>query len=138
MAIKPIDQPKKTVSMQRLVFIGILILSGFLITKIPRKEPQNTQVLGEKIQTSIQKQKDEIISETKSNSKGIISYATSQLEGGMNIIVGEVSKTTGNIASKSAEAATDLVFQNTVGAIVKQIEKLPDRQREQIKQEVCR
>ncbi|MCL4374267.1 hypothetical protein M1523_00235 [Patescibacteria group bacterium] len=49
-----------------------------------------------------------------------------------------VNKTTSDVLSQSTQSVTDYVFNNTVGNLLKQFDKLPQQQQETIRQAICR
>ena len=53
-------------------------------------------------------------------------------------VLGIVEDKAVQLASQSAKTVSDFVFDSTVGNLLKQIEKLPESQREKIKEEVCK
>ena len=56
----------------------------------------------------------------------------------VNQVLGVVEDKAAQIASQSAKTVSDFVFDSTVGNLLKQIEKLPNEQREKIKEEICK
>lgn len=49
----------------------------------------------------------------------------------------EAEKIIDDTASKSADTAKTIIIQNTVGAVMQQIEKLPEKEQEEIKKNIC-
>jgi len=53
-------------------------------------------------------------------------------------VLGLVEDKATQLASQSAKTVSDLVFDSTLGNLLRQIEKLPEEQREKIKEEICK
>lgn len=50
----------------------------------------------------------------------------------------EAGKIIDDTASKSADTAKIMIIQNTVGAVMQQIEKLPEKEQDEIKKNICK
>lgn len=89
------------------------------------------------------------ITETKKNNKSFFKPLVNQSkktvddlkqkgEKVVGQVLGVVEDKAAQIASQSAKTVSDFVFDSTVGNLLKQIEKLPNEQREKIKEVICR
>ncbi len=78
---------------------------------------------------------------SKKEVKGITSEIDKKIREGEKV-VGDVLGEAGNFvvqqATKSAAIATDFIVGNTVKSITDQVEKLPQKQQEEIKQNLCK
>jgi len=97
------------------------------------------------------KEKPEVLSATKENKKNNFSIDEVFNQGKKTVedlkekgeemagqVLGIVEDKAVQLASQSAKTVSDFVFDSTLGNILKQIEKLPESQREKIKEEICR
>ena len=97
------------------------------------------------------KQKPDVLSATKENKKNNLSIDSILNEGKKTVddlkqkgekvagqILGAVEDRAVQLASQSAKTVSDFVFDSAVGNLLKQIEKLPESQREKIKEVICR
>ena len=97
------------------------------------------------------KEKPEVLSATKKNKKNDFSIDEVFNKGKKTVedlkekgeemagqVLGIVEDKAVQLASQSAKTVSDFVFDSTLGNILKQIEKLPESQREKIKEEICR
>ena len=97
------------------------------------------------------KDKPEVLSATKENKKNNFSIDEVFNQGKKTVedlkekgeemagqVLGIVEDKAVQLASQSAKTVSDFVFDSTLGNILKQIEKLPESQREKIKEEICR
>ncbi|MBI2641376.1 hypothetical protein HYW87_02160 [Candidatus Roizmanbacteria bacterium] len=54
------------------------------------------------------------------------------------VVLGEATSFAQEATSKSAELVTDFIFDNTIGGILKEIDRLPEHQKEQIQKYICK
>lgn len=138
MGIKPLEKRKTNLNLLKgIVVIASLVIVGFAYNKYRSTIKINPQVLGEKAVKKIIPEKSFIQTLTE-DSKKLFNFASSTVEDKSNLIVGEVRNLIDDTASKAAEAATDTIFQNTVGNLLKQIDKLPQKQQQDIKNQICK
>jgi len=97
------------------------------------------------------KEKPNISSTIKKNSKNNLSIDTMLDQGKKTVndlkqkgeeavsqVLGVVEDRVVEFSSQSAKTVSDFIFDSTVGNFLKQIEKLPEEQREKIKEEICK
>ncbi|MDH7476300.1 MAG: hypothetical protein QHH09_02395 [Microgenomates group bacterium] len=119
----------------KISLIIILLIFGFIFAKFAqRKLAEQNRILGakaENYQENIENKIGHFLKKTGSNAEEIVTS-------GVKNILSTVSETVVDTASKSAGVVSEFVFENTIGNLLKQIEKLPPEQKEQIKKEICR
>lgn len=127
MVIKPLEKNDGGLIL-KIFLILILAITGFFINQVYLRKKK--QIIKNEIS-----QKKEVLGESiiKNIDKGL-----KKVEEVTGDVLGEVTTLVTNSASKSAEVVTDFVFENTVGNLVKQIDKLPQRQQEEIREKICK
>ena len=130
--IKPLEKNDKKMIYIKIAFLAVLFFLGFFLTqKVKKVEAPN--VLGakeEKIQNQLPNLSEKI--------KETIGKTVVQLKDNSESILEEVENKVGKVASQSSKVVVDYVFDTAVSNITKQIEKLPESQKEKIKEEVCK
>lgn len=135
MAIKPIESVDKTLVLKIILVSGLIVAAIFLnkFYSDKSKKPANAsasagkEILGKETVENIQKSLPKNIEEAVKNTE----------EAAGNVL-GQVTNLVTNTASKSAETISNIIIDNTVGSLMKQMDKLPDRQKEEIKNIICK
>lgn len=73
--------------------------------------------------------------------RGVSEYVGKKLEEGeqtLQEVLGETTSFVAEQASKSASAITSVVLEKSSAKIVEQIDKLPDKEKEEVKKNLCR
>jgi len=133
MRLKPIEKSNTGIKV-RLAIVTFFIVGGIIFNFVwmSRKNTDNKKVLGneserEKITVTPMKEK---IGEWVDGAVG----KTEEVAGS---VLGDLTQTVIDTATQSAQKATDFVFDSAVSNVVKQVEKLPESQQEEIKKEIC-
>lgn len=133
MTIKPLEKQDKNLLL-KIIFILVLIIAALFLSKLYSNKNKSSFS-----ETSSQKK---VLGETIKNIKEIlptnINKTVKKVEETTGEVLGEVTNLLTNSASKSAQTVTDFLFENTVGKVVEQIEKLPQKQQEEIKKRICK
>lgn len=107
------------------MFLVSLIVTGLLIDKLfVNKKKDLPQVLGKSQEL---KQGSDIIAE---------SLKTGEKIGGE--VLGQSTSFISDIAAKASSTAGDIIYQNTIGKLVDQIDKLPKDQLERVREQICK
>ena len=121
MAIKPIEKTNRGLLI-KAIFISFLILISAIFGFFIKKKSQDIpSVLGE-----VEK-KNDLIVDSVDKAKKI---------GGE--VLGETASFVQDLTSKAASTASDLIYQNTIGKLINQIDKLPQDQQERVKEQICK
>lgn len=132
MTIKKLQPEKKDKSLiLKFIIVLLLLVTGIILSRIPFKKKSQDTILGAET-----KQID--LKETGKTFEKIIDQEMEKAKKSMDDVLGEATSFVTDTASRSAETVTDFIFDNTVGSIVKQINKLPEKQQEEIKERVCK
>jgi hypothetical protein len=114
----------------KIILISGLIIAAIFLNKFysdETKERKSKEILGK-----------ETIKKIEESAKKNIEPVVKSTQQTVGSVLGSVTNLVSETASKAGETAGSFVFEQTVGNIVKQIDKLPPREREKIKEEVCR
>lgn len=142
MGIKPLEASNKALLFKALT-VTVLMVGGLVFNKAyPDFGKGKEQALGENI--SAQKPKPTLLLEegvlttTQKAARNLLSDVTKQTENIASDILGEATSIVSKVASQSSDAAAKFIFDNTIGNIIQQVEKLPKEQQEKIKEQVCK
>ncbi|NTU74487.1 hypothetical protein HGB07_10280 [Candidatus Roizmanbacteria bacterium] len=113
----------------KLFSLIIFSTAAFWIGGAAVSRHQKGQVIGER--TSLP---TPTISMIPVSASSLLQESASKFQTIANSVASEAKQVT----SQSAENVTDYVFQSTVGNVVKQIKKLPDKQQNEIKEILCK
>lgn len=124
----------------KIGLILALILTGLIFAFLASKKfPQKKEVLGTETKGSIagdiKDQAEDFAIKTKITTEGLISKTVGNV---LSETTKALTKTINETASKSAETVTDYIFKNTIVNVIKQIENLPPKQQEDIRNEICK
>lgn len=135
MSVKPLEKPDTGLYI-RVGLIVVLVVVGLLISFF-RKNPQadTKKVLG--VQKSVLSDKEISFDNVYNRGQEIANDVIVQSENVLGDVLGEVTHYVSGVASQSADVVSNYVFDNTVGNLIKQIEKLPKDQQEDIKRNLC-
>ncbi len=137
MPIRPLEKKKKEnhAFVPKLIFLVLLIAVGFVVDKVaPWKHMSrkaNSNVLGvEENAKPIHSVQQDIQSLADNLGKTAGSISDTTIGGAMQFV--------SNVASESSQAVSNLVFDSTVGNVVKQIDKLPPQEQQRLKEQICK
>ncbi|NMB84275.1 DNA recombination protein RmuC [Candidatus Roizmanbacteria bacterium] len=129
MAVKPLEKPRSSSLYLKIALVILLIAVGFAFERIYRKNAsEHKQVLG--TQTDIK-------NEIHRFGKDVVDRSLDQANRSITSAFGEAGGYISSTASKSAEIIGDFVFDSTLGNIIKQIDRLPEKQKEDVKKAIC-
>lgn len=127
---------KRTIPLLNVIFIFLLIGGSILVGFVVGKKQGNNSgnILGVQKQEDIKKN-----GEKKSfpSMQSVLGTMTNGMGASLQNSVKQISSVITDTASKSAENVTDALFDSTVGTVLKQIDKLPEKQQEDIKRNIC-
>ena len=133
MPIKQLEAEKNNKGMlMRFLIVFALLAVGIVLNKWPTKKIKTNKILGAETASKINLEKK------GKDLKNVIDNEMDKAKNSLDDVLGEATSFIASTASKSAEAVTDFIFDNTVGSIVKQINKLPEKQQQEIKERVCK
>lgn len=134
--IQPLEQPKKLFILKLFLVLGFIAVP-IVFSQVLKRNDKN--ILGTEIKNIVDIPEDTkpIAEEIQEKTNEITKSAGQIVQDAVESVLGEATNVVSNVASKSADALTEFVFQNTVAPLIKQIEKLPEKQKEEVKKAVC-
>ena len=135
MKIKPLEKKKNIGIILKVVFLFSLILTGLLIDKVfASKKNDLAAVLG-KSQVAKQEIQQNLVDQVQNSNIVAQSLKTGEKIGGE--ILGQSTAFVTDIAAKAASTAGDIIYQNSIGKLVEQIDKLPQDQQDRVREQIC-
>ncbi len=133
MAMKPIDNKPDYFLILRLFFISALIVTAVIFNKTRSGQVKSrNEVLGQTKENTLS------LDNLQAGAKKILDEAANKTEETLGDVLGQAQTFAEQTASKSASSVSDFIFDNTVGSIIKQIDKLPQNQQEDIRRNICK
>lgn len=126
-----------TISPWRILFTTLLIGGAIIFNLFYKVDIQRKDVLGEQTKASQEKKRQQDFNLKDEISKTVDNTIKS-VEKTVNQVVDQSSGIIADTASKSAEAVNDIIFKSTIGNLIKQVDKLPNKQKEEVKKEICK
>lgn len=135
MAIKPLEKKNNIGTILKIVFLITLIGTGLLIDRVfANKKKDLSKVLG-KSQELKQEVKQKLVDKVQNSDIISQSLKTAEKIGGK--ILGQSTDFISNITAQAASTAGDIIYQNSIGKLVEQIDKLPQDQQERVREQIC-
>lgn len=127
--IKPLEKKSDPVFILKLIFLVSLITTGVLFDRFFMKKNQDIpEVLG--------KTKNE--KKIENQAKDLIETSVKKVQNLGESVLGETTSFIQETTEKISSSVSDLIYENSFGKIVDQIDKLPQDQKQRIKEEICR
>ncbi|MFA6016769.1 MAG: hypothetical protein WC744_01635 [Patescibacteria group bacterium] len=136
MPIKPLETPPDRSALFKVAFLVILVATGILLDKVFIKGPQSVpSILGKTQEIKLPTQK-QITKQIQQNSFVKDSIKKAEEVGG--VVLGEATSTVNKLASDAGSYVSSVIYDNSIGKIVDQLDKLPKEQQDKIKQQICK
>lgn len=127
--IKPLEKKSDPVFILKLIFLVSLVTTGVLFDRFFMKKDQDVpEVLG--------KTKNE--RQIENQAKDLIETSVKKAQSLGESVLGETTSFIQETTEKISSSVSDLIYENSFGKIVNQIDKLPQDQKQRIKEEICR
>jgi len=136
MPLKPLEKPNKQY-LPKIIFILILLLSGsFLFKNALLKKNTLENTLG--AETAFQESKSNVsLDEMKKQGEEMFSQVNNTVQKEAGTVLGNFSNLVSNTASNSATTIKEYIFENTVTTVLKEINKLSEKDQDLIKKQIC-
>ncbi len=136
MPIKPLERKTDRSMFLKAFFLLILITTGILLDKIFLKKSKDIpSILGKTQEIKLQTQRKLVEKVQKSD---FINDTIKKAEDVGGTILGEATDTIIKLSSDTGSFISDIIYQNSIGKIVEQVDKLPEDQQEKIKEQLCK
>lgn len=124
----------------QLLKVVVLVASGFAVGMLVFLQQANNgrpEVLGKNIIVPTPTSQP-ILAQLKNNVNEIIDTSVKTAKETVSGVLGETSSFVQKTASQSANAISQTIIVNTVSTIMQQIEKLPAKDQQEIKEVICK
>jgi len=141
MPIKPLEGKTDRSLLFKLSFLIVLIVTGILLNKILlKKNKEIPSILGKTQEIKLQTQKKMVgVSHDRPvQGSDFINDTIKKAEDVGGTILGEATDTITKLSSDTSSFISDIIYQNSIGKIVEQVDKLPKDQQEKIKEQICK
>ncbi len=136
MPIKPLEGKTDRSLLFKLSLLIVLIITGILLNKILlRKTKEIPSILGKTQEIKLQTQKKLVEKVQKSD---FINDTIKKAEDLGEAVLGEATDTITKLSSDAGSFVSNIIYENSIGKIVEQVDKLPKDQQEKIKEQICK
>ena len=132
---------EKALILPKIIMLIFLLSGGLALNYMKKDIPRQKDdlVLGAmRNKSEYNNSTNNILDSLNDDSKSLLNKSLTAGQNTVGQIAGATTEIATSIASKSAEAVTDFIFDNTVGNVDKQIDKLPQKEQEKIRDELCK
>lgn len=138
MPIKSIEGERKPAPYGRLALAGLIIIAALIFTKTikPSEKQIESSILS--AQSTAVPDKPQNKSTAVNNTLDQIANVTDNISDLPGAVLGVATDTISTVASGSVQMAEDFLFENTILNLFKQYERLSERQKEQVKEFICK
>ena len=125
MPIKPLEEKNNWSIFLKLMFLSGLVVGAVVIDKVfLKKTKEIPSVLGKTQEIKLQTQEKLI---KKVQESDLINNSIKKAEEVSGVVLGEAKS-----------FVSDVIYNNSIGKVVEQIDKLPKDQQEKIKEQICK
>jgi len=136
MPIKPLEKTTDWSTLFKVLFLVSLVMIGILLDKIFLKKNQNIpSILGKTQEIKLQTQEKLVKKIQESN---LINDSIKKVEEVSGVVLGEATSTLNQLTSDAGSFVSDIIYNNSIGKVVEQIDKLPKDQQEKIREQICK
>ena len=141
MPIKPLEGKTDRSLLFKLSLLIVLIVTGILLNKILlKKNKEIPSILGKTQEIKLQTQKKMVgVGRDRPVQKSdFINDTIKKAEDVGGTILGEATDTVNKLTSDAGSFVSNIIYENSIGKIVEQVDKLPKDQQEKIKEQICK
>ena len=134
MPIKPLERKTNRSAFFKVLFLVTLVATGILLDKVfLKKTKEIPSVLGQTQEKMVGVGHDRPVQENN-----LINDSIEKVEEVGGVVLGEVTDTVNKLTSDAGSFVSDVIYNNSIGKVVEQIDKLPKDQQEKIKEQICK
>ncbi len=136
MPIKPLEGKNNWSIFIKLMFLSGLVVSAVIIDKVfLKKTKEIPSVLGKTQEIKLQTQ-EKITKEIKESD--FVNDSIKKAGEVGEVVLGEATNTLNQLTSDAGSFVSDIIYNNSIGKVVEQIDKLPKDQQEKIREQICK
>lgn len=118
----------------KALFLATLVVAGILLEKIFLKKSKDIpSILGKTQEKMVGVGHDRPVQESD-----FVNDSIKKVEEVGGIVLGEVTDNLNKLTSDAGSFVSDVIYDNSIGKVVDQIDKLPKDQQERIREEICK
>lgn len=141
MPIKPLETKTDRSALIKVLFLVTLVATGILLDKIYLNKPQKiNNILGkpQEIKLQIQEKTIEVGLDRPVQENSLVKNSIKKTEEMGGVVLGEATAAISKLASDAGSFVSDIIYSNSIGKVVDQIDKLPKDQQERIRKQICK
>jgi len=134
--IKPLEEKNSKPSIYRAIFLITLVATGILLDKTFLKKSKDIpSILGKTKEIQLQAQ-EEVVRQVQENN--LVKDSINKVEEVGGVVLGEATNTVNKLASDAGSFVSSVIYDNSIGKVIDQVDKLPKDQQEKIREQICR
>ena len=134
MPIKPLETKTDRSALFKVLFLITLVATGVLMDKIfLEKNKEIPSVLSNAQEKIVKAGQDRPIQENN-----FVNNSITKAEEVSGTILGEATDTVNKLTSDAGSFISNIIYKNSIGKIVDQVDKLPEDQQKKIKEQICK
>ena len=134
MPIKPLETKTDRSALFKVLFLITLVATGVLMDKIfLEKNKEIPSVLSNAQEKIVKAGQDRPIQENN-----FVNNSITKAEEVSSTILGEATDTVNKLTSDAGSFISNIIYKNSIGKIVDQVDKLPEDQQKKIKEQICK
>ncbi|MFA6081496.1 MAG: hypothetical protein WC741_03760 [Patescibacteria group bacterium] len=131
--LKPLETKSNGPAVIKLFFLITLVGTAFLLDKIFLKRSQDIpSILGKSQEIIVGVGHDQPVQESN-----FVKNSIQKAEEIGGVVLGEATITVNKLASEAGSVISTIIYENSIGKLVDQIDKLPKDQQEKIREQIC-
>lgn len=131
--LKPLKTKPNRTALIKLFFLITLVATAFLLDKIFLKRSQEIpSILGKSQEIVVGVGLDRPLQESN-----LVKNSIQKVEEVSGAVLGEATNTVNKLASEAGSFVSTIIYENSIGKVVDQIDKLPKDQQEKIREQIC-
>lgn len=136
MPIKPLETKSNPLIFLKGLFLVTLVTTGILLNQVfLKKSKEIPSILGKTQELEQQTQKKIV---KKVQESGLVKESLQQAKDVGGVVLGEMSSQLNKLTSDAGSLISEIVYENSIGKIVGQVDKLPKDQQEKIREQICK
>jgi hypothetical protein len=136
MPIKPLEGKPDRSLLFKLIFLVTIIITGVLFDKIFLKKTKGIPSILGKTQELKQQTQEKLVEKVQKSN--LINDSLKKAEDVGGTVLGEATDTFNKLASDTGSFVSNIVYENSIGKVVEQIDKLPQDQQEKVREQICK
>jgi len=134
--IKSLENKANQPSILKIFFLVTLIATGVLLDKIfLKKSKDNSSILGKTQEIKLQTQEKIVKKVQESN---LVKDSIKKIEEVGGVVLGKATDTVNKLASDAGSFISSVIYDDSIGKVIDQVDKLPKDQQEKIKAQICK